>query len=76
MSEQGENLSVIHCHASPVDGRLVSELFNEAPYFKALIISFLLFERVCDCLKVPGVSVAFLVILKKSLFVSRYVSPL
>lgn len=67
VSEEGENLTIVHSHTCTTDSGLIAEFLDKSPHSEAIIGLFLLFDRVCDLLKVSGILLAYVIIVEESL---------
>lgn len=67
VSEEGENLTIVHSHTCATDSGLIAELLDESPHSEAIIGLFLLFNGVWYFLKVFGILCAYVIIAEESL---------
>lgn len=67
VAKEGKDLPLVHCKIDVAYSGLISELFDETSDLQAVIIFFLLFERLSNAFKVSWVFVTNVILFKQSL---------
>lgn len=67
VSEEGENLTIVHSHTCTTDSGLIAKFLDESPHSEAIVGLFLLFDGVWDLLKIFSILLAYVIIVEESL---------